>query len=49
MPDTAVRFDKNFILLLPWKDYVINIVNNDGLSTEEIINKAEIINIANTY
>ena len=49
VPDTDVRLERNFILLLPGKEYIIDIAENDGLSVEEIAEKAQVITVANSY
>ena len=49
VPDTNVRLERNFILLLPNKEYLIDIAENDGLSIEEIAKKATPLTIALTY
>lgn len=48
VPDTDVRLDKNFVSILPNKKYKFEVIENDGLSLNEIVNKIEINNLA-TY
>ena len=49
VPDTNVRLERNFILLLPGKEYIIEIAENDGLSSEEIAKRATVLSVATTY
>lgn len=41
VPDTKVRFDRNFILMIPGKEYVFDIKENHGLTAKEISEKAK--------
>ncbi|MBQ0106177.1 MAG: glycoside hydrolase family 2 protein [Armatimonadetes bacterium] len=49
VPDTKVRLERNFILLLPGKEYFIKVAENDGLSAKEIAEKSAVISVATTY
>jgi len=49
IPDTDVRLERNFILLLPGKEYRIEIAHKAGLSTEEIAKKTTCLTIATSY
>ena len=49
IPDTNVRLERNFILLMPNKEYIIEIADNDGLSNKEIADKACVMSVATSY
>jgi len=49
VPDTDVRLERNFMLLMPNKEYKILIKEFDWLKAEEIAEKATVISIASTY
>lgn len=45
VPDTHVRLDKNFVLLMPGKEYTFEIKDNDGMTAEEIAEKSVVLTL----
>ncbi|MBP5273384.1 MAG: glycoside hydrolase family 2 protein [Abditibacteriota bacterium] len=49
VPDKYVRLGRNFITLLPGKEYLLDIEEDGGLSPEEAAERAEVLTLADTY
>ncbi len=49
VPDSGVRFDKNYISMLPGRKYVFRPVKDGGLSPEEMVSGLKIFDLAHSY